>query len=230
MTDHAFWSDFHRFRVFICVWLLFIMGLCVCGGYANANASRVAVSAAHQLEILLTGFHTYQATFSQKTFNEKGELQSESHGQVKIKRPGKFRWDVSNATKQIIVATRDVLWTYDIDLAQVSKQSLKNRLAVNPADFLSGKITHLEKHFTVQLKRDKQTLIFKLLPKQRGQFSFQWLAFYWQNGRLVTLKLLNQFDQINVFSFRHIQLDHLISNDVFQLTLPPGVDVIDHNS
>src|SRR3990167_7309636 len=88
------------------------------------SRSLFAATPASQLSQYLNHFTTFQADFNQNTVSQSHRAMQSSNGKMMLMRPGRFRWDTQNPSHQIVVTNGKTLWIYDIDLKQVTKQSL----------------------------------------------------------------------------------------------------------
>ncbi len=81
---------------------------------------------------------TFKARFTQTIFDENLVPLEESSGQVRISRPGRFRWDYDPPVEQAIVADGERMWVYDMDLEQVTIRKLTDALGTSPAAVISS--------------------------------------------------------------------------------------------
>src|SRR5580658_9533931 len=99
--------------------------------FADDNASDKLIQS-------LKNINTFQAQFSQKIRDANGQHVSKAQGEMVVQRPGKFYWKTKLPDPILVVADGHTLWTYDIQLSQVTKQDLKLALANSPATLLAG--------------------------------------------------------------------------------------------
>jgi outer membrane lipoprotein carrier protein len=59
-------------------------------------------------------------------------------GKLYLQRPGKFRWDYSEPSEQLVLADGKQIWFYDKDLSQANVRDMDATLASTPASLLSG--------------------------------------------------------------------------------------------
>ena len=136
-------------------------------------------------------------------------------------RPGRFRWETVKPYQQTLIANGDKLWVYDVDLAQATQQSLAKR-GFNPAQLLTEPVTDLAQKFTVTAESDGW---FKLAPNKADRgFKAAFLQF--QGNQLTGLKVINQLNQTNIFTFSQIQVNPNLSSALFNFKPPAGVQVL----
>lgn len=185
-----------------------------------------ADSAADRLQARLNGFSTFQADFTQQTFQHNRRLLQQGVGLVKIKRPGKFYWVTKQPTEQHLISNGKMLWIYDVDLAQATSQALASRTSIDPAALLSGGVTQLTQQFKVQLQQTSADEIYTLVPKQPDSAGFINMTLHFRQNRLVGMTVLNALSQQSEFSFDNISLNQAIPDTWFVFKPPKGVDVV----
>lgn len=181
-------------------------------------------AAAQQLSQLLKRYSTYQANFKQLTYNDQNKLIQSSHGKLMIKRPGKFRWETSAPTKQIVIANDNTLWVYNVDLMQATKKQLSSHQGIDPATLLSGDVSQLEHQFEVtQLPGKGQ--IFQLQARSKNS-PFQSVQMQFHQNQLIFIKFKNNLGQTSQFTFSRIRINQQLNPNLFQFKPPRGVDVL----
>ena len=117
---------------------------------------------------LLNNIHTMQATFKQFMVNDAGApVGKKTSGQMALVRPGKFRWEATQPSKQLIIVNDNNVMIYDVDLEQVIKRKVDYKQPGNPAMLLSGSTETLKQVFKItKLKKEGGGIWFKLTPKK----------------------------------------------------------------
>lgn len=186
--------------------------------------SVLADNASSSLEKLMGGYTSYQANFAQTSAGGKGSGKT-SYGKVYMLRPGRFRWETTKPYQQTVIANGNTLWIYDVDLAQATKQPLAQR-GFNPAQLLTEPAANMAQKFTITQQSDGW---YMLTPKKpdRG-FKAAYLQF--QNNQLTGLKIVNQLNQTNQFTFSQIRINPSLSPGLFNFKPPTGVQVLSNKS
>ncbi|CAG0910958.1 unnamed protein product, partial [Cyprideis torosa] len=83
-----------------------------------ASASAWAENGTAYLQSFMNNVKTLDATFTQEVVNEKGQITQTSFGNLKLSRPGKFRWEYLQPAPQLMVSDGAKLWIYDKELEQ----------------------------------------------------------------------------------------------------------------
>jgi outer membrane lipoprotein carrier protein len=183
-----------------------------------------AQTALESLDQQLSRTHAFQADFTQTTQSKQFGNQM-TKGSMKLERPGKFRWEITDPDKQILISDGKTLWIYDQDLEQVIVQPLSQRLDETPALLLAGKVGTLQQFFNVsrleraggawyELKsRDKEGLVDRVVLN-------------FQNDAITEMQIFDSLGQRTDISFTHIKTNPSFSGNTFTFTPPTGVDVI----
>lgn len=182
----------------------------------------LASTPSQQLVSLLTNLQTMQANFTQTTTNNP---QQQFSGTMALQRPGKFRWEVSYPSKQLIVVTGNNIWIYYADLKQAVKRNLDYQAANNPAMLLSGSTKLLTEQFII---KDKTSInsddSFILQPKKKGVINT--VTLYFTSGQLRKMVLVDNLEQTTTFSFQKIKVNQQISAKLFEFNPPAGTDIV----
>ena len=150
---------------------------------ALSRASPVSASPAADLEKYLSGLATWSADFEQTIDDGHGNVLRSAAGRLYLQRPGKFRWDYSQPSEQLVLADGKQIWFYDKDLAQANVRDMDTSLASTPASLLSG--SRLGEH-SVQCHRragERGTAMVSACPQARG-YGFSTRADRLRQGRI----------------------------------------------
>src|SRR6202161_2196385 len=99
---------------------------------------RAAASPASEVEKYLSGLASWSADFTQTIDDGHGQVLRSAAGKLYLQKPGKFRWDYSEPSEQLILADGKQIWFYDKDLQQANVRNMDASLANTPAVLLSG--------------------------------------------------------------------------------------------
>lgn len=177
--------------------------------------------AANELQNLLNYYQTYQADYTQTTYDSLQRLSQRASGRMMLMRPGKFRWETDMPEHQWIISDGNTLWIYDLDLQQATHQALSKHNAADPAILLSGKINEVLKNFTV-IKKDGW---YDLRPNF-ALSSFKNVQLQFVNNQLTEVRVVDKLNQSSDFQFSNIQINAPINPALFQFSPPNGVQVL----
>jgi outer membrane lipoprotein carrier protein len=195
---------------------------------SSAAVAAPAPAPADELAQLLNNSHTMQASVKQYMVNEKRmKIGQETIAAMMLERPGKFRWEVTKPSKQLIILNKNKLILYDVDLAQVTKRSVDYKNPGNPAMLLSGNTNTLKQMFKItKLKSVGKGIGFELQPKGKNS-DYKWLKMFFVSGKLNAMYILDSLGQQNEIYFYNIKLNSKLSENKFDFVVPPKVDVLD---
>ncbi|HEX4153376.1 MAG TPA: outer membrane lipoprotein chaperone LolA [Steroidobacteraceae bacterium] len=193
---------------------------------SSAHASPAHASAATEVEHYLDGLSSWSADFKQTIADAKGKVLRSAEGKFYLERPGKFRWDYSEPSEQLILADGKQIWFYDKDLAQANVRNMDGTLASTPAMLLSGTGSVSSEFDIKALPSEGGLRWFQLVPKHpSSDFQLVRIGFD-RDGELASMFLADKLDQITQVTFTHPVKNPKLIPDLFTFTPPPGVDVI----
>ena len=89
----------------------------------------------------------------------------QSSGTVEIQKPGRFRWTYLEPYEQILVADGLNVWSYDVDLEQVTVKAQAEVLAKTPALLLGGSQNVLDDFEYIGSFQERGTVWVRLRPE-----------------------------------------------------------------
>lgn len=188
--------------------------------------AMAADDAATRLSSLLSQVTSVQADFVQQTTDTKGNSQSQK-GSMVVKRPGMFRWEVKQPSEQMVMTTGKVLWIYDPELMQATRQKLDEQVGNTPALLLSGDPAKLNAAFDIsEEKANDGEKVFALKPLGKEAL-FEVLRVRFKGIEMTRMQLVDTLGQKTDINFSHIKTNPKVSSSVFEFKPPKGVDVID---
>ena len=193
---------------------------------ATGSLAHADSGAAH-LNALLQSVSSLQAQFSQQSYDPKGKATQTLSGEMKVKRPGFFRWETQSPSKQLIVANGSVVWVYDPELEQATKQKMDKQVGYTPALLLSGDSKQLDAAFSVSEDASSAgDSVFTLKPRDKDAL-FDTLRVSFHGHDLSGMSLLDNLGQKTEIHFDKVKLNPSLSAATFEFSPPTGTDVID---
>ncbi len=195
---------------------------------ALSSVSYADAAATKNLNALLAKMSSMQAHFEQHTLDPKNQPLQTLSGEMRVKRPGFFRWDTVTPFAQQIIANGQSVWIYDPELQQATKQKLDKQVGNTPALLLSGDSSKIASSFEVTQEKSitKNQNSFILKPKDK-EAVFESLRVSFNGSQMSAMQLKDSLGQKTDIFFSQIRLNGKISPSVFQFTPPKDVDVID---
>src|SRR5580704_12868749 len=190
-----------------------------------ASSGSVAASPASDVEKYIAGLASWSADFKQTIADGSGKVLRSAAGKLYLQRPGKFRWDYSEPSEQLVLADGKQIWFYDKDLAQANVRDMDATLASTPAVLLSGG-GPLSSQFDVTALPPSDGLDwYQLIPKH-PETDFQLVRIGFRSGDLATMFLADKLNQVTQLTFTNSKRNAKFAPDLFTFVPPPGVDVI----
>ena len=169
---------------------------------------------------------TFKARFTQTIFDENLVPLEESSGQLRISRPGRFRWDYDPPAEQAIVADGERMWVYDIDLEQVTIRKLTDALGTSPAAVLSSG-GNPKQNYRVKDLGQQGTIGWVSLHSKEEAAIFSEIQLGFEQGTLRLIQLLDDLGQITRIVLSDVKENIAIGAEWFALEVPESVDIID---
>ena len=192
---------------------------------AFAGATAAATPAA-EVDKYLSGLASWSADFEQTIDDGHGNVLRSAAGRLYLQRPGKFRWDYSQPSEQLVLADGKQIWFYDKDLAQANVRDMDTSLASTPASLLSGSGSVSAQFDIKALPPSAGLQWFQLVPKH-ADTDFQLVRIgFDKGGELRSMFLADKLNQITQLTFSNSKRNVSLAPDLFSFTPPPGVDVI----
>jgi outer membrane lipoprotein carrier protein len=173
----------------------------------------------------LTGLSSWTADFTQTIDDGHGKVMRSAAGKLYLQKPGKFRWDYSQPSEQVILADGKQIWFYDKDLAQANVRDMDSSLASTPASLLSGSSSVSTEFNVTALPPNGGLQWFQLIPK-RADTDFQLVRIGFDKGDLRSMFMADKLNQITQLTFSNSKRNVSFAPDLFSFVPPPGVDVI----
>jgi outer membrane lipoprotein carrier protein len=192
---------------------------------AGREAAPMADDAGAWLQDYLGGFKSFQAEFRQLSSSATGDRAQESSGTLYLQKPGRFRWDYRQPSKQLIVCDGQKVWLYDVDLEQVTIKSLDESLSMTPASLLAGKAS-IRDSFAVTRLGSRGGIEWLQLAPRRADTDFLEFRLGFSGGELKLMELKDKLQQSTRIEFSAIRRNPHLADELFSFVPPPGVDVI----
>jgi len=153
----------------------------------------------------------------------------DSRGSVRIKRPGRFRWEYMPPDAQHIIGDGKRIWLYDIELEQVTVRDQQAALGRTPAMLLAGAAAPKGAYSIEEIGTYARISWVNLRPSG-AESGFTEVRMGFEERQLRQMELVDTLDQRTRISFSEIKENAPIDDAVFAFAPPPGVDVIEQSA
>jgi outer membrane lipoprotein carrier protein len=168
---------------------------------------------------------TFSAGFEQVLLDADGEVLERTTGTLEISRPGKFRWSYVEPYEQWLIADGINIWSYDVDLAQVTVKPQADALANTPALLLGGAEDALDQFDYEGSYKETVTTWVRLAPKNT-ESGFMRVELGFIDDVLNRMVFFDNLDQTTLVEFNTLAVNTPIGAERFEFLVPDDVDVV----
>jgi outer membrane lipoprotein carrier protein len=195
-------------------------------GHAQQPAAGVPPDGLTILESFLTEVRSLTADFTQETVTvEPQRLLATDTGTLALERPNRFRWSSEKPTELIVVADGESVWTYDVELEQITKAPFDESLASSPAMLLAGDRGVSDGFDVVGMERRDGLDWVTLRPKADGS-DFSSVAIGFDGAVPHRLELTDGLNETTRITLDNVVVNPELGAGVFEFKPPAGVKVL----
>ncbi len=168
---------------------------------------------------------TLSSGFEQSLIDANGVVVERSSGTLEIQRPGQFRWTYSQPYEQWLVADGLNIWSYDVDLEQVTVKAQARALANTPALLLSGAESALDE-FELKRAYIEGGLTWVELAPIDTSSGFNKVELGFSGDMLDRMVFFDNLEQTTFVALTDVRVNEPIAPERFQFEAPDYVDVV----
>jgi outer membrane lipoprotein carrier protein len=177
------------------------------------------------VDAFVSDIDTFEADFRQSLLDANGTVIEESSGTLEIRRPGQFRWDNIEPYEQWLIADGTNIWSYDVDLEQVTVKPQTQALANTPALILSGDDSAFDQFEFVETYEEGPHTWVRLAPVDDAS-GFTRMDLGFVDGTLDRMVFFDTLEQTTLVQFDDVAVNEAIDPARFEFNVPDGVDLI----
>jgi len=204
--------------------LLVVLALGLVGSTTWAQA-RVDEVGERLVSEFVNDVITLQGRFEQSLIDAEGVVIERSSGTLEIERPGRFRWSYSEPYEQWLVADGLNIWSYDVDLAQVTVKAQAKALANTPALLLGGGEDALSQFSFDGSMVEKGTTWVRMIPID-SKSGFERMELGFMNGHLTRMVFFDNLEQTTLVALYDVTTNEPIDSERFDFRVPDDVDLV----
>ena len=193
--------------------------------FASVAEDVTADEGAQLVAAFVNDIATLQGRFEQSLVDADGEVLERTSGTLQIQRPGQFRWTYLEPYEQQLVADGLNIWSYDVDLAQVTVKPQQQALANTPALLLGGSEDALEQFNNDGSYVEAGTTWVKLSPKNTDS-GFLKVELGFKRDRLYRMVFFDNLQQTTLVALHDVAINVPFEPGAFVFDVPAGVDVV----
>jgi len=168
---------------------------------------------------------TFSADFEQVLLDSGDVVLERTSGTLEISRPGRFRWSYLQPYEQWLIADGRNIWSYDLDLAQVTVKPQAEALANTPALLLGGADNALDQFDYEGSYRETETTWVQLAPKNTDS-GFVRLELGFIDDQLARMVFFDNLEQTTLVEFSNVAVNEPIDPSQFEFEVPDDVDLV----
>ena len=173
----------------------------------------------------LTNITTLEGRFEQSLIDAEGAIVETNSGTLEIERPGRFRWSYTDPYEQWLVADGLNIWSYDLDLQQVTVKPQAQALANTPAVLLGGAEDALEQFDFAGTTIESVTTWVRLDPKDQDS-GFNRVELGFVDSELRRMVFFDHLEQTTLVALHDVIVNQPIESARFDFVIPDDVDVV----
>jgi outer membrane lipoprotein carrier protein len=173
----------------------------------------------------LTDVITLESRFEQSLIDAEGAIIERTSGTLEIARPTRFRWSYSDPYEQWLVADGTNIWSYDLDLEQVTVKPQSEALANTPALLLGGSENALEQFDFGGTTVEEITTWVRLEPKDKKS-GFNRVELGFIDNELRRMVFFDNLEQTTLVALYDVKVNEPIDDTRFDFQVPDEVDLV----
>lgn len=177
------------------------------------------------VDAFITDVVTLSGDFRQSLVDAQGLVIEVTSGTLEIQRPGRFRWAYSEPYEQWLIADGLNIWSYDVDLEQVTVKPQGTALGSTPALLLGGSSDVLDDFDYIGSQTERGTVWVRLRPKNTDN-GFNKVELGFTGGKLTRMLFGDNLEQTTLIALFDVSFNEPIAESTFEFNPPAGVDVV----
>jgi len=177
------------------------------------------------IDDFVNNVQTMSGRFEQQLVDADDIVIDQSSGTVEIQKPGRFRWTYLEPYEQILVADGLNVWSYDVDLEQVTVKAQAEVLANTPALLLGGSQNVLDDFEYIGSFQERGTVWVRLRPETTDN-GFTKIELGFDEGKLSRMIFSDNLGQTTLIAFFDLAINESIEAHRFIFSPPDDVDVV----
>lgn len=177
------------------------------------------------LDSFIQNVETMRGRFEQSLVDANDNIVESASGTFEIQRPGQLRWLYEQPYEQVLVADGLNVWSYDVDLAQVTVKPQAEVLSSTPALLLGGSERVLDDFTYGGSFESRGTDWVRLLPRDPHS-NFESVELGFSDGTLTRMIFEDNLDQTTLVAMTDVVLNEPFDAGHFRFVPPENVDVV----
>ena len=201
------------------------LGILLILGIVQASSAQQETEGQRLIDDFVNNVQTMSGRFEQQLVDADNIVVDKSSGTIEIQKPGRFRWTYVEPYEQILVADGLNVWSYDVDLEQVTVKAQAEVLASTPALLLGGSQDVLDDFDYIGSFSERDTVWVRLRPKTTDN-GFTRVELGFNDGKLSRMIFSDNLGQTTLIALFDLSLNESIDAHRFSFSPPDNVDVV----
>jgi outer membrane lipoprotein carrier protein len=158
-------------------------------------------------------------------------MTTEASGKLFYEKPRQMRWEYEKPEIQVFVANQQLAWLYAPVEKQITLSDPKRIFSHPLAQAFFDGVDAFKKHYEVTLdhkRSNKEEAVLKLIPKNEDpEIKTLFLSIDLQSYRIAMIEVHNALGNINRITLSSQRAMASLDPKLFQLEVPPAIDVLD---
>ena len=202
-----------------------LAGVIMALAFTNTSRGQETPDGRQLIEDFVNNIQTISGRFEQQLVDADNVVVDKSSGTIEIRKPGKFRWTYLEPYEQILVADGLNVWSYDVDLEQVTVKAQAEVLASTPALLLGGSQDVLDGFDYIGSFTERDTVWVRLRPKSTEN-GFTRVELGFNEGKLGRMIFSDNLGQTTLIALFDLLFNEQIEEHRFSFSPPEDVDVV----
>lgn len=181
--------------------------------------------AATVLKEKLKGLTSFDAGFRQTVTDMQGQPLQSATGHIFLKQPNQLHWRVDEPNEALLIADGNTVWHVDPFVEQVIAIDQQQAIDNNPLILLAQPESAHWQRFNVTQQGQQFTI-----TSHQNDGQIVSLSLHFDGERLVALDMVDRQSQRSELVFGNIKQNQLLSQDLFQFSMPSGYELDDQRS
>ncbi len=174
--------------------------------------------------VYLNTIRTIQGEFIQRSFDALSQPVQESSGEVFIKKPNNFLWNMKSPHRKTVLIVQDTITYFDADLEQIV---ISDYLQENQISWVNLFLNNVEIQPTENIQAKKLMNGDTQVNFNEMQGIYINVIFIFNSGSLKKIELLDQNSNLINIEFSKFITNQALTDDLFDYQFPSSADVID---
>ena len=203
--------------------LILLFAVCISSSPVSADTSSLALD---ELVGLLSRMNSFQASFTQQSFDKGGKPIQVLTGQLLLKKPDRFFWKSDEPYAQQLVSNGKSIWHYDPDLEQVVVQQFGEQVMRTPIMVVLKDPAMLARDFRLEKKEARDEKVEYRLAAVNDKEVIRSIRIGFREGKLASLGFSDNLDQRTEVLFSKVVHNLPLEESRFEFLIPAGADVV----